>query len=73
MQPQLTDVSLVMVGGVKATQQYFSAVTSESPEFVGDPADGILGLAFPAISNLGQVRNTLTPCILVPSDRILRS
>ncbi|KAI0663088.1 protease [Cubamyces menziesii] len=50
--PIYTDT--VTVGGVKATQQYFSAVTSESPEFVGDPADGILGLALPAISNLGQ-------------------
>ncbi|KAI0334716.1 protease [Cubamyces sp. BRFM 1775] len=50
--PIYTDT--VTVGGIKATKQYFSAVTTESPEFVGDPADGILGLAFPAISNLGQ-------------------
>ena len=35
--------------------QIFSAVTQESAEFVDDPTDGILGLAFPDISNLQQV------------------
>ncbi|OJT14715.1 Aspartic protease [Trametes pubescens] len=42
----------VTVGGVKVTGQYFAAVTTESSQFAQDPADGLLGLAFPAISNL---------------------
>ncbi|PIL33907.1 transporter [Ganoderma sinense ZZ0214-1] len=42
----------VTVGGVKATGQYLAAVTSESSQFQSDPSDGLLGLAFPAISNL---------------------
>ncbi|KAI9001242.1 protease [Trametes punicea] len=50
--PVYTDT--VAVGGIKAMKQYFSAVSTESSEFVHDPTDGILGLAFPAISNLGQ-------------------
>ncbi|KAI0771237.1 acid protease [Trametes elegans] len=44
----------VTVGGVTATNQFLAAVTEESSEFQQDPADGLLGLAFPAISNLGQ-------------------
>ncbi len=51
--------SAVTVAGVSATNQFFSAVTTESAEFVEDPTDGILGLAFPDISNLGQVRISL--------------
>ncbi|KAI1791329.1 protease [Ganoderma leucocontextum] len=42
----------VTVGGVQATGQYLAAVTKESSEFQSDPSDGLLGLAFPAISNL---------------------
>ena len=42
------------VGGVTVTDQYLAAVTKESSEFQSDPADGLLGLAFPAISNLGH-------------------
>ncbi|TCD70576.1 Type I transmembrane sorting receptor [Steccherinum ochraceum] len=42
----------VTVAGVKATSQTFSAVTTLSDMFSGDPADGILGLAFQDISNL---------------------
>ena len=42
------------VGGVKVTDQYLAAVTKESSEFQSDPSDGLLGLAFPAISNLGH-------------------
>ena len=49
----------VTVGGVSVTGQYLAAVTRESSEFVSDPADGLLGLAFPAISNLGQVLYSL--------------
>ncbi|KAF9065019.1 acid protease [Rhodocollybia butyracea] len=41
----------VTVAGVKATKQTFSAVTHSSSGS-SDPFDGILGLAFPAISNL---------------------
>ena len=35
--------------------QYFSPVTTLSSSFAGDPIDGLLGLAYPAISNLGEV------------------
>ncbi|KAJ7596647.1 acid protease [Mycena floridula] len=44
----------VAVAGIKATKQIFSPVTTLSSSFASDPIDGILGLAFPAISNLGQ-------------------
>ncbi|KAF7316715.1 Acid protease [Mycena chlorophos] len=44
----------VSVAGIVATKQYFSPVTTLSSEFSDDPADGILGLAFPAISNLNE-------------------
>ncbi|KAJ7631160.1 acid protease [Roridomyces roridus] len=44
----------VTVAGVKATTQTFSAVTTLSSDFTGNPADGILGLAFPSISNLAS-------------------
>ncbi|KAJ7456888.1 acid protease [Mycena latifolia] len=50
--PVYTDT--VTVAGVKATQQFFSPVTTLSSSFSGDPIDGILGLAFPAISNLNE-------------------
>ncbi len=40
------------VGGVSVTGQYLAAVTEESDEFQKDPSDGLLGLGFPAISNL---------------------
>ncbi|KAJ7700486.1 acid protease [Mycena rosella] len=44
----------VTVAKIKATKQYFSPVTTLSSSFKDDPVDGILGLAFPAISNLNQ-------------------
>lgn len=53
--PEYTDT--VTVAGVSATNQYFSPVTTLSSSFVHDIIDGILGLAYPAISNLGQVRH----------------
>ncbi|KAF8509471.1 acid protease [Hysterangium stoloniferum] len=42
----------VTVAGVKATGQTFSPITSLSNSFRDDPIDGILGLAFPVMSNL---------------------
>ncbi|KIP07605.1 hypothetical protein PHLGIDRAFT_511640 [Phlebiopsis gigantea 11061_1 CR5-6] len=48
--PIYTDT--VTVAGLTATKQTFSPVTTLSSSFAGDPIDGILGLAFPAISNL---------------------
>ncbi|KAJ7782162.1 acid protease [Mycena olivaceomarginata] len=39
---------------VAVAKQYFSPVTTLSSSFKDDPIDGILGLAFPAISNLNQ-------------------
>ncbi|CAK5266694.1 unnamed protein product [Mycena citricolor] len=50
--PIYTDT--VSVAGVSVTQQYLSGVTTLSSSFTSGPADGLLGLAFPAISNLGQ-------------------
>ncbi|PFH54875.1 hypothetical protein AMATHDRAFT_134385 [Amanita thiersii Skay4041] len=48
--PVVTDT--VIVAGIKATGQFFSPVTTLSSSFRDDPVDGILGLAFPALSNL---------------------
>ncbi|KAI8978783.1 acid protease [Trametes punicea] len=42
----------VTVGGVVAKSQTFAAVTKDSSAFTDDPSDGVLGLAFPALSNL---------------------
>ncbi|KAJ6524584.1 acid protease [Mycena capillaripes] len=50
--PIMTDT--VTVAGVRATNQYFSPVTTLSSSFAGASDDGILGLAFPKISNLRQ-------------------
>ncbi|KAF7324503.1 Acid protease [Mycena kentingensis (nom. inval.)] len=50
--PIFTDT--VTVAGVTAENQFFSPVTTLSSSFEDDPIDGILGLAFPAISNLNQ-------------------
>ncbi|KAK6974365.1 acid protease [Favolaschia claudopus] len=44
----------VNVAGISVSGQYFSPVTTLSSSFSDDPIDGILGLAFPAISNLGK-------------------
>ncbi|KAJ7057950.1 acid protease [Mycena amicta] len=43
---------IVSVAGVKAPGQYFSAVTNLSSSFGDNPIDGVLGLAFPALSRL---------------------
>ncbi|KAJ7160965.1 acid protease [Mycena filopes] len=50
--PVYTDT--VSIAGVTVAAQYFSPVTTLSSSFAQDAADGILGLAFPAISNLGH-------------------
>ncbi|KAF8588106.1 acid protease [Ramaria rubella] len=51
--PVFTDT--VAVAGVTVTKQVFSPATSLTGDvFVGDPADGILGLAFPALANLTE-------------------
>ncbi|KAI0332362.1 protease [Cubamyces sp. BRFM 1775] len=42
----------VSVAGVTVKNQYFSPVDTISPSFGSEAIDGILGLAFPAISNL---------------------
>jgi len=44
----------VTVAGITAKGQIFSPVTTLSPSFAQDPADGIMGLAFPSISQLMQ-------------------
>ncbi|KAG8719407.1 Type I transmembrane sorting receptor, partial [Ceratobasidium sp. 423] len=49
--PVYTDT--VFAGGLSATNQSFSAVTSESSSFSEDPSDGIMGLAFSSISTIG--------------------
>ncbi|KAF5382798.1 hypothetical protein D9757_007282 [Collybiopsis confluens] len=43
----------VTVAGATATDQAFSAVTTLSSSFANNPIDGVLGMAFPAISRLG--------------------
>ncbi|GBE83034.1 Aspartic protease [Sparassis crispa] len=48
--PEYTDT--VTLSGVTVTGQALSAVTSESSEFQTDPADGLMGFAFPSISQL---------------------
>ncbi|KAI8972223.1 acid protease [Trametes punicea] len=48
------DTDTVSVAGVKVTNQYFSPVSTISSMFGSEADDGILGLAFPAISNLRQ-------------------
>ncbi|KAF8706832.1 Acid protease, partial [Rhizoctonia solani] len=50
--PIYTDT--VTVAGLAANNQYFSAVTSESESFASDPSDGLVGLAFSSISQIGQ-------------------
>ncbi|KAJ1306164.1 hypothetical protein OPQ81_010875 [Rhizoctonia solani] len=50
--PIYTDT--VTVAGLTATNQYFSAVTSESESFASDPSDGLVGLAFSSISQIGR-------------------
>ncbi|KAI0094230.1 acid protease [Irpex rosettiformis] len=50
--PIYTDT--VSVASLSVTGQYFSPVTTLSSSFANDPIDGIFGLAYPAISNLGQ-------------------
>lgn len=55
--------SAVTVGGVSVTGQYLAAVTKESSEFQSDPADGLLGLGLPQISNLGHVSIPSFPTI----------
>ncbi|KIJ41452.1 hypothetical protein M422DRAFT_172297 [Sphaerobolus stellatus SS14] len=42
----------VTVAGVKAVNQIFSAVTTLSSSFQDDPIDGLLGMAFPQLSEL---------------------
>ncbi|KAJ1302426.1 hypothetical protein OPQ81_002744 [Rhizoctonia solani] len=49
--PIYSDV--VTVAGLSVTNQYFSAVISESDVFSQDPSDGIMGLAFSSISQIG--------------------
>ncbi|KAG9124711.1 Type I transmembrane sorting receptor [Ceratobasidium sp. 392] len=44
----------VTIAGLTANEQFFSPVTSESDSFAQDPSDGIMGLAFSSISNIGK-------------------
>ncbi|KAJ7600782.1 acid protease [Mycena floridula] len=44
----------VNVAGIAVSNQSFSPVTTLSASFKGDPIDGILGLAYPLISNLNS-------------------
>ncbi|KAF7312468.1 Acid protease [Mycena indigotica] len=44
----------VDVAGVVAVKQHFSPVTTLSHSFSDDPIDGIMGMAFPEISNIGE-------------------
>jgi len=42
----------VSVAGISVTSQTLSAVTSESGDLVGGPSDGLMGMGWPALSNL---------------------
>ncbi|KAL8280599.1 hypothetical protein RQP46_006922 [Phenoliferia psychrophenolica] len=44
----------VSIGGLSVASQYFGAVTTESSQFNGDPAAGILGLAFSSIAETNK-------------------
>lgn len=44
----------VSVAGLVADDQYFSAVDDVSPSFGNDVEDGIMGMAFQSIAELGQ-------------------
>ncbi|GAA5927840.1 uncharacterized protein JCM15063_006008 [Sporobolomyces koalae] len=44
----------VSVAGLVVKDAYVAAATTLSPQFSGGPIDGILGLAYPAISNTGE-------------------
>lgn len=50
--PVFTDQ--VSVAGLVADDQYFSAVDDVSPSFGNDVEDGIMGMAFQSIAELGQ-------------------
>ncbi|KAI0830045.1 protease [Trametes gibbosa] len=50
--PVFTDT--VTVGAVAVKNQYFSPVNTLSPTFGNEKMDGILGLAYPSLSNLRQ-------------------
>ncbi|KAI0724515.1 acid protease [Cerioporus squamosus] len=54
----------VVAAGVKVAAQYFSPVRSLSPMFGDEKADGILGLAFEAISNMHK-----TPFLLAAKNQ----
>ncbi|CCM02235.1 uncharacterized protein FIBRA_04315 [Fibroporia radiculosa] len=42
----------VSVAGISVTGQYLSGVTSETGNLVGSPSDGLMGMAWPALSQL---------------------
>lgn len=44
----------VTVAGIKVKNQYLAAATELSSIFQNQPEDGLLGMAFPSISNLGK-------------------
>jgi len=48
----------VSVGGINVTNQIFAGANVITGNLVSSPGDGLMGLAFPAISNLG-VNNTI--------------
>ncbi|CCM05709.1 uncharacterized protein FIBRA_07941 [Fibroporia radiculosa] len=50
--PEYTET--VVVAGIKTTGQYFSPVTTLSNSFANDPIDGLLGMAYPGISQLRE-------------------
>lgn len=50
----LLNTDKVTVGGLSVPKQYFGSVNLESPQFLGSPSDGILGLGFPSIASSGK-------------------
>ena len=62
------------VANIKVTNQFLSAVTQESQEFIGGTIDGVFGLAFQKISGLGEVGpcNTLSESFASLTEHLSR-
>lgn len=44
----------VTVAGLSATKQHFASASAVSPSFTDDPGDGVLGMGYESISNIGE-------------------
>ncbi|ORY91629.1 aspartic peptidase domain-containing protein [Leucosporidium creatinivorum] len=44
----------ITVAGLSATKQHFASATTVSASFTDDPGDGVLGMGYESISNIGE-------------------